>query len=641
MSIKLSIDSGLQEPPRALDVAGAVITVGRVLGNDVVIADARISSQHGRFVRRGESYTFEDLGSRNGSLVEAEGQRTVLRPHEPVPVGKGSLIRLGDLHAPITLLLVDAPPIGPAGAMGPEGHGATIVAARALTALDDDAPLPSEDRTLRDLFRLLRRVSGRVDAQEVMATLGSEVLNRFPAVRSLTVLLQALDREGWVPEFSRSREGEATRPSRTLIDRAVTRREVVAYIEGSSPSTESVLGIAAAVLMPLLVGDEVIGLLHVEAATGTFTPDDIGYLSVVGTHVAASLACAQRVRVLVREQAALKAENTALRFMPRPILGRSETLLEALRQLERVARTQATVLIQGETGTGKELAARFVHAHSGRAKAQFAPINCGALTESLLESELFGHRKGAFTGAVRDHAGLFEAADGGTVFLDEMGEISPALQVRLLRVLQEREVQPVGASRPVKVDVRIVAATHRDLKAEVAAGRFREDLYYRIAVFPVSLPPLRDRKGDVELLAEQFRQAAVARHGKVVPGFTDEALAALSRCSWPGNIRQLEHEIERAVILAGDAEPIALRDLSGALAPTAAAPGGASLDFDIPRGHLHEVMDQLERRVVKQCLLEHGGNRTRAAVALSISRQALQAKLARWRDLGVALDEGP
>jgi Nif-specific regulatory protein len=363
-----------------------------------------------------------------------------------------------------------------------------------------------------------------------------------------------------------------------------------------------------------------------------FGAEDLAWLGVVATHVAAHLVAARRFHALSASAERLEAENTTLRGaarLPRPIIGQSEALSGTLRQLQRVARTTTTVLVTGETGTGKELAARYLHALSRRGEAPFAPINCGALPEELLNSELFGHRKGSFTGAHSDRKGLFEAAEGGTVFLDEIGEISPAVQVRLLRVLQEREVQPVGAVRPVPVDVRIIAATNRDLKAEVAKGTFREDLYYRLAVFPVRLPALREREGDVLVLAERFREVACGRHDRWVGTFTEAARQLLAGYHWPGNIRQLEHEIERAVIMTDDGQPIEVSALSTALTGEVPAdqPMGA-----LPTGKLKDVMGVLEERVIRRALDEHGGNRTRTAEALGVSRQALQVKLAKWRD---------
>src|SRR5262249_11561248 len=214
------------------------------------------------------------------------------------------------------------------------------------------------------------------------------------------------------------------------------------------------------------------------------------------------------------------------------------------------------------TGTGKELVARGIHAASDRAEGPFLAINCAALPETLLESQLFGHRRGSFTGAIHDQRGLFEAGDGGTVFLDEIGEMPSAMQAKLLRVLQEGEITPLGDTRPRKVDVRVICATNRDLETEMARHSFREDLYYRVAAFPIGLPPLRDRRDDIPVLADRFLGAAARRHGKHIPGIEPAAFALLMRFAWPGNVRELENEVERAVALARAGEPIGPAHLS-------------------------------------------------------------------------------
>jgi transcriptional regulator with GAF, ATPase, and Fis domain len=230
-------------------------------------------------------------------------------------------------------------------------------------------------------------------------------------------------------------------------------------------------------------------------------------------------------------------------------IGCSPAWREAVRVAELAAQTDASVLICGETGTGKEVLARFIHCRSRRAGGPFVAVNCGAIPESLLETELFGHEKGAFTGAVGARVGKFEAADGGTVFLDEVGDMSPAMQVKLLRVLQERTFERVGGNRPVRVDVRIIAATNRDLRQLVREGRFRADLFYRISVVPVWLPPLRERPEDIPLLARHFLEKHRARYGKAVTGFTPQAMRRMRSYPWPGNVRELEHAVMRALVL--------------------------------------------------------------------------------------------
>ena len=615
----------------AMRIAGSVTTIGRVTGNDLVVPDPRISSRHGRIIRDGEGYSYEDLDSRNGSLLEREGERTIIAPHRSVRIRAGDRLLLGDRVSPVSLVVDEE--------ATPEivAEGGTIIASRSVVNPVRLLETINDSRSIRDLFSLLGDLSGAMESEEVLERISAVLLTRFSHANSVNILMQ--DSTGnWVTELSKCRDGESTNlaPSRTLLQRAITSREVVSYVPGNEIEPASVAGLAGAVLVPLLANNEPIGILHVDSPSRAFTGDALAWFSIVGTHVAASLVAARRFRALSVSAAELQSQNRDLKnaaAMPSPIVGQSKSLLSALRQLEKVGRTRTTVLVLGETGTGKELAARYIHAHSGRADKIFSPINCGALPEELLNSELFGHKKGSFTGADRDRKGLFEAAEGGTVFLDEIGEITPAVQVRLLRVLQEREVQPVGTHTPVKVDVRIVAATNRNLEDEVKAGRFREDLYYRLAVFAVKLPPLRERGGDVELLAERFREQACARHDAWVGGFSPAALNKLEQYHWPGNVRQLEHEIERAVIMAEPGGAIGPEDLSDAVMGDRVI---SSTGSTLPRGQLREVMAELEERVIRRCLDEHGANRTRTAEALGISRQALQTKLAKWRDAGKA-----
>ncbi|MCA9524472.1 MAG: sigma 54-interacting transcriptional regulator, partial [Myxococcales bacterium] len=287
-----------------------------------------------------------------------------------------------------------------------------------------------------------------------------------------------------------------------------------------------------------------------------------------------------------------------------------------------VMATDTTVLVTGETGTGKELVAQALHNNGPRRERLFAAVNCGALTETLLESELFGHVRGAFTGAIGEKKGLFAIADRGTLFLDEIGEISPAVQVRLLRAIQEGEITPVGATRPVRVNVRLICATNRRLEEEVSSGRFRQDLYYRINVFPIELPPLRERRGDVTRLAEHFLRGAAKKFGKTIRGFTPNALDCLEAYRFPGNVRELENEIERAALFAPDGGTIDTSHLSDRVQGGIAVPSRP--------GKLKETMEALEKQVIVRALEQHDGNRSRTAVTLGISRQALQVKLARY-----------
>jgi DNA-binding NtrC family response regulator len=315
------------------------------------------------------------------------------------------------------------------------------------------------------------------------------------------------------------------------------------------------------------------------------------------------------------EQARTPARTGPLSAAPPPgLLGRTAPMLTVYKQIAHAADASVPVLVVGESGTGKELVARAIHSHGRRVGRPFVPVNCGAITETLLESELFGHTRGAFTGAVADTKGLFEQANGGTVFLDEIGETTPALQVKLLRVLEEGEVRPVGASRVVKVDVRVIAASNVDLEREVAEQRFRQDLYYRLSVIVIKVPPLRERPADIPLLVSQFLRNACGRAGRQVE-LTAAALEALAAYGWPGNVRELENTIERLVLFSRGSL-IDVADLPEGLHQPG-RPLGERLFGDLP------TLDELERRYLLHVLESVKGNRTRAADVMGIDRRTL------------------
>lgn len=330
----------------------------------------------------------------------------------------------------------------------------------------------------------------------------------------------------------------------------------------------------------------------------------------------------------------LRVENRALKVALQQqlgfpeIIGRSPVMGEVFDLIEKVAATDSTVLLLGESGTGKELVARALHYRSHRAQGPFVAVNCGAIPEDLLEAELFGHARGAFTGAVATRAGKFEAAHGGTILLDEIGEMSPKLQVKLLRVLQERRFEPVGSAQVMDVDVRIVAATNQDLDVAVQERRFREDLYYRLNVIPVKLPSLRERVGDVALLAQHFLNHYNRVNGRSVSGFSREAVACLEQYRWPGNVRELENLVERAVVLKGQGVveaadlPIALQTLPQPYqAPQVVLPvTGLSLKLAVM---------EFEQSLIQQALQMAGGNKNRAAGLLQLNRTTLVEKLRR------------
>jgi DNA-binding NtrC family response regulator len=331
----------------------------------------------------------------------------------------------------------------------------------------------------------------------------------------------------------------------------------------------------------------------------------------------------------------------------REIIGKSPVVVRLKELIQRVGRTNATVMISGENGTGKELVANEIFLNSQRLNKPFIKVNCAAISETLIESEFFGHEKGSFTGATDQRDGRFELADGGTILLDEISEISLGLQAKLLRVLQEREFERVGGNKTIKVDVRVLATTNRDLFKAVQKGDFREDLYYRLNVFPIQVPPLRDRTGDVELLATHFLERFSREHGIKTAGFSPDGIAGLVAHNWPGNVRELQNVVERAAILTEEGAPITA-DLMGLASPipTSAPSAGSGQATNGSAANSNEnaasgdvvPLHEMEKRAIIQALQQTNGNRTQAAEMLQISIRTLRNKLAEYRESGVELE---
>ena len=384
----------------------------------------------------------------------------------------------------------------------------------------------------------------------------------------------------------------------------------------------------AFVCVPIKNGREVIGALSADRPDpdpATLAEDE-RVLSIVASLIAQAVrlrrsAQEERDRLL-EENLRLQAE-LADRFQPSNLIGTSRAMQDVYRQIAQVSGSDATVLLRGESGTGKELVAHAVHYASPRAARAFVKVNCAALPEGLIESELFGHEKGAFTGALAARRGRFELAHGGTLFLDEIGDLTPAVQVRLLRVLQEREFERVGGMETLRVDVRLIAATNRDLEALVADGRFRQDLYYRLAVFPIHIPPLRERKSDMLLLADHFVGKYSRQGGKDLRRISTPAIDMMMAYHWPGNVRELENVIERAVLLSDD------RVIHGHHLPptlqTAEASGTG------PRGTLRATLERVERELLLEALKSARGSMAAAARALGVTERIMGLRVARYR----------
>ena len=387
------------------------------------------------------------------------------------------------------------------------------------------------------------------------------------------------------------------------------------------------------ICVPLRTPKAIIGVLYaINKLEGSFTAKDSRLLEILSVTLAMAIENARNYGTLKQYATSLEEQNRRLmsevqeRFKVHGLIASSGAMRKLFGLMAKVIDVTTTILIQGETGTGKELIAKVIHYNGPLKDKPFVAENCGALSENLLESELFGHVKGAFTGAVTDKKGLFEMADGGTVLLDEIGEMPLSMQVKLLRVLQEGQFRPVGASHFVKVNVRVIACTNRDLEAEMAKGNFREDLFYRVNVFPLTIPPLRERKEDIPLLAAHFLKEFAKKFKRPLPRLTPKALELITDYDWPGNVREIQNEMERALTLAGDKTEITEQHLSTKVFDTE----GQSFHAGSQEGTLQEVVERIEKQMVSEALEKAAGNRSRAATLLGITRQGLLNKIKRY-----------
>jgi Nif-specific regulatory protein len=499
------------------------------------------------------------------------------------------------------------------------------------------------------LSTLERAIVDSSSFQQLLTTISDAALRLISRATHVTLVLRedlaspGMQGKEYVIVLCRKRDHDGnllTDDNTPHLVRSVFRRVVddrAAILAADAPTgslaTESLLGasIQSTMAVPLWHRDDIIGVLQLDnrAAPAMFDRRDLETLGLLATTSSLALynsALERRLDVLEQE---LRGENRYLRHQAQPsahavtIVGKSDAMRKLLAQLDRVAKTRATVLIEGETGVGKELVAAQVHASSPRADRLFVAQNCGAIPENLLESELFGHKRGAFTGASEDKKGLFELADGGTLFLDEVTEMSLGLQAKLLRALQEGEIRPLGASREKQVNVRIIAACNRNLEKEVESGRFRQDLYFRLKVFPLAVPALRERRSDIPLLATHFFERYTKEYRKPLLGFSEGVLAKLSGYSWPGNVRELENEVQRLVIQADDASFITLDHLSAKIR----GQSEALPNTKVAQGTLKEMVEQVEKQLVMIALREHGNNKTATAKALGMTREGFHKKL--------------
>jgi transcriptional regulator with GAF, ATPase, and Fis domain len=639
--IRLDVTQGLARGARH-ESSADVVRVGRAEGNDLVLPDELVSGEHLRIVFGGERYMLRDLRSTNGTVLVREAERIALDDTHgrEVEIRAGDLVELGSGELVVRLAVTLA-----------EDHGAVGDVARvlAMRKIDELGPaqtaVEGDGGRLRALYDVQKRIGGAADMNDLLVAICDGAFALLPGATHVTVVLRE-DEEGtpsYVPIVTRVRgqQGPATHPipvTRSVFRKVVSERAAV--IAADAPrevaETESMMGasIRSVLGVPLWRGEEILGVLQMDnrESAGVFTAIDLDVCAVLAHNASLAVANARLLQRLRAAEERLKKENTFLKKREesrrvgkgqQEIIGASGAMRALLEQLGKVVDTRVTVLIEGETGVGKELIAAAVHYRSRRSTQLFVSQNCAAMPENLLESELFGHKKGSFTGAHEDKKGLFEIADGGTLFLDEVTEMPLSLQSKLLRVLQEGEIRAIGATQERRVNVRIVAATNRNLEREVSEGRFREDLYYRLKVFPIRVPPLRERREDIPVLARHFLERYTAELGKPAAGYAQQAMELLQAYDWPGNVRELQNEVQRVVIQI---------DAGGFITPDLLSPRIRQIEGVLERvkptkGTLREMMDQLERWLLIEALREHDNNKTAAARSLGITREGLHKKL--------------
>ncbi|MCC6897577.1 MAG: sigma 54-interacting transcriptional regulator [Polyangiaceae bacterium] len=574
-----------------------VTTLGRSLDNDVRLPDPSAAEHHAQIVFDGRDFQLEEIDRTAEILINGKKKRRAR-------LVNGDRVTLGRAQLGFSMFSeLPAPPVD-------DDH-------------DTGGGASNELRGLRRLQAFSERLMTSRSVDDLLETLLDDVIELTGASRGIVLLVEpgeSGDRHPTV-RASRNVQREAIQdPTGAISDSIVsqvieTKRPVIvsdALTDTTFGKSESVIALRLSSVMcvPLLAQGEVIGALYVgnDEIKHLFDRTQLDLLNVFGSQASLILQNAMLVSALRADKEKLKTELHDKRFGE--IIGSCASMMEVFRKLQKVAATDISVMITGETGTGKELIARELHRRSNREKGPFITVNCGAIPENLMESEMFGHVKGAFTGAIASRPGKFQQADAGTLFLDEVGELTLQLQVKLLRAIQERVVYRVGDSRPEKCDIRIIAATNRNLEDMIKTGEFREDLYYRLNVVNIWLPPLRDRADDIFIIAKALLSKYADELKSPVRGYSPQALAAIKRYTWPGNIRQLENRIKKALVLCD----------KSLLGPEDMDLGPEAMEAIVP---LEKAKEDFQRRYVLEVLERNNGNRTQTARDLGVDPRTI------------------
>ena len=614
------------------------LSVGRGSSNGLSLESESVSRHHCVLKRHGGETKIIDLESLNGTFVNGVPVKERLLGHgDQIAVGDSLFLLLigeseADSHqepAPSTTAIAS-----PSEAVSPITSNPVELAEETASGptvkfrMQDAVYLRPEEllkvsptaRAGRELDLLLR-IADTLSSLESLETLQQRLLDLFfelvPAERG-AILLTGENSDDIVSMFGRDRLAGPDRPVqvsesiiRLVLEKGagIVGSDVFQQEDPAADESENGAPAKSVLAAPLVAFQKVRGVIYLDTSDpdARFDENHLRLFSAIGGMAAMALENAHTVALLESENRRLQAEIDIEHNM----IGESSPMLRVYEFIAKVAPTDSTVLIAGESGTGKELVARGVYANSLRASSPFVAINCAALTESLLESELFGHEKGAFTGAITQKKGKLEVAHGGTVFLDEIGELAPQLQAKLLRVLQEHEFERVGGTRPIQVDIRLIAASNRDLAKAVKEGTFREDLYFRLNVVSIKAPALRTRREDIPLLANYFLSKYATKTKRRIRGISPRARACLTRYDWPGNVRELQNAVESAVVL-GSSELILPEDLPEPLLE------GAPSRADLSANQYHEVLNQTKKRLILEAYEQAGGSYTEAAKRLGV-----------------------
>ena len=583
------------------------VVIGRETTATLCIADASVSRRHSQIEKEDGHFLIADLESLNGTFVnDVPVKRRKLQHGDRVRIGDSQFIFLthdADMNSSSEVRF---------------DHGQVISGSTLQFRFNDALYVMARD--LSALMKISTTINAIRGVEKLQKTLLDLLFEVVPAQRGVVLLTDSgvgIDEAAFVSVFGLDRdEGQdvSIKVSSKITSWVLKHRESILITNqaeaGKFQSAESMgPGQPASVMcVPLTMLDRTLGVIYLDTTdpTTVFDQDHLHLVSAISAITAVAIENARHFEWLVSENQRLIADFN----IEHNLVGESAPIREVLQFISKVAPTDSTVLLSGESGTGKELAARAIHLNSKRADKAFMAVNCAALAESLLESELFGHEKGSFTGALMQKKGRLEIADGGTVFLDEIGELSPALQVKLLRVLQEREFERVGGTRAIKVDIRLITATNKNLEESIVQGTFRQDLYYRLNVVSLEMPPLRERHEDIPLLANYFAAKYAEKCNRKISGISAEAQARLVGYDWPGNVRELENAIERAVVL-GATDRILLEDLPESVLesePAATAPGTK----------YHEAVAETKKQIILSAMQQAKGNYTEAAKLLGV-----------------------